>query len=43
MIVVGVLLVLSVLGVVLWKACFDRVYRHCRAEAGTEITAADFM
>ena len=43
LIVVGVLLVLSVLGVVLWKACFDRVYRHCRAEAGTEITAADFM
>ncbi len=41
--VVGVLFALSVLGVVLWKVCFDRVYRHCRAEAGTQITAADFM
>ena len=43
MFVVGLLLVLSVAGVALWKACFDRVYRHCRAEAGAQITAADFM
>ncbi|MBP3295977.1 MAG: hypothetical protein J6M27_05300, partial [Lachnospiraceae bacterium] len=43
LIVVGILLVLSIFGVILWKACFDRVYRHCRAEAGAQITAADFM
>ncbi len=41
--VVGLLLVLSLIGVVLWKGCFDRVYRMCQAEAGTEITVADFM
>lgn len=42
-VIAGILLLLSAAGVGVWKACFDRVYRHCVAEAGTEVSVADFM